>query len=193
MKAIAIFTADDSNPGSIMIQEATGGKWSHVAIGFEKDDPRNPIVYFESSCDHDSGSSEDGLRGPLPFKELIRWQCKDEQHRRLQMVDIYLDAERAMTSFKFLLSMVGHIHYAHLQVILNMSALLFPLQIVRRYASREHWTCSEAFARAMPYDIQIEALKVGEVTYDYIMPSGSRLPSVFDGVRAWNQAHGLPG
>ena len=191
MKTIMLLTADDTNTESLLIQKATGGKYSHCAIGFMGDVLGQKVEYFESWKGSGEAGSRSGLRGPLPISKLMKWVEEDELNHRLKTSEIWMSPEQGTTAYKYLLSMTGHIAYSEMDIALSFAAVVLPVRIARKYASRGYWTCSEAFARAMPANIQIKALEVGEVTYDCIIPSGDKLPSVENGITLWNQAHGL--
>lgn len=149
---------------SLMIRRVSGGKWSHLGLGFDLDDGRQ--VYFEALF-------ENGWDGPHPVSELVEF----EETRRGQYERHYIpwiDAGRAHELFLRALSMVGKAGYHQWQLL----AMWAFERVGRRIGlvvkdDPDRVVCSEGVARVIYPDVDLRDPE--RPTFDSVNPCSAYL------------------
>lgn len=185
----AIYTYDKSDTLSTAIADQLGVPWSHCAIGFANLPEWQTKIYFESIWKIDPGTGKTGLRGPIPIGNLLDWIDVSPGNHIAKAQLIRITPEDTRRAYNKLISNVGYITYAKFQIALNFLSVNFPLTLGPRFATANKWTCSETLARVLPAELQVNSLHIGQVTYDFVVPAGHKLPSVKAGIEDWNLSH----
>jgi hypothetical protein len=164
------YTADVSGYAGRSIQAATNGRFNHALIRIEDDD--GEVFYFESSWKRNPNGS-DGVRGPIPYANLLEWASKPGHvlHEQDWLPLTKPEIEAALRTLNWAARNIG---YAKIQLMGN---LLQQHKIIIRLgasASDDRWTCSETCARVLPIEIAARYLKLGEILYDHVVPSSTR-------------------
>lgn len=185
------YTSDTTEIGTKIICRVTGGPYSHVFVDFLDNDGQE--VYFESLWKKDPTTGKDGLRGPMPLSNVVDWQAEDVAHRRLEMQPadgwLPLSQTEAQAAYDTMLSMVGRIRYAPGQLVQNWFGRRTGLFVRFGGGSRNAWTCSETCIYCLPSRFW-NCYEIPFFTADDQAPSGTGLPSIYEGTRKLIAIHG---
>lgn len=189
------FTTDLKDACNWTIRSATGGKFSHIVIRFRcnaEDLALLPFTvrsrmelfgavaeeaytfYYESIMAKDAVTGKNGVRGPLDFRRLEKWKEKDAAHILYNQPDLPVTAQEAAEAILLLQWATREIRYAKLQLGRNWLAARTGLVLAFKGSSDKFWTCSEAGARALPPRLSVPFLRIGEILWDFVVPSGNR-------------------
>lgn len=173
MKMCFCYTTDMSEATCWAIRRATGGPFSHTLVLFT--DQNGEEYYYESIWSVDPATGKDGVRGPIPYKKLTDWHEEDPKFHILYRQNMLpVSDHAAMLARQTLSDATKKIRYARLQLFQNWVTSRTGYVIFRKEASKDQWTCSEACARVLPPSFSMEYLNIGNITFDYVLPSGNR-------------------
>lgn len=186
MEMYAIYTRDDKSMISNLIRSETGGDFSHCGLGFVTEEAPTDTVFFECTWALKHNTAGGGLRGPLPLSYLDGWKAEDFANRHYEVDRIMVSDTQAKLAYSWSLHKVGMVSYAPLSLPLTLLALRAGISIGPRLSTELKWTCSEYVCRALPAEIQVYAIGIGRVTWDFVVPDSEKFPSIRSGIRCWN-------
>lgn len=155
MRTFLLFTRGEGLL-SRAIARITDGHWSHVALGFVRDD--NSRCYFESLI-------SEGFIGPKDYMDVIDWADEDE---RRDFTTIYLPLGPASSARVYQRAEVcdERIGYSVLQLVAIWALIRFGIPVPR---SPRRWICSEAVATLLYPELDLRGC--GRDTFDSVDPN----------------------
>jgi len=153
-----IFHASGHSLHGWLIRNLTGGEWNHSGIGFMRDRPDDPnpladepipsdIFYFESYWKKTPPTNRDGIRGPVPWEDVLAWSRQDPGNRYIQQW-LPLSSDQAVIGYHYCVSLVGKVAYAFTQLWFNAKRFLTGMgQASWQSTGPAKMTCSEFASR----------------------------------------------
>lgn len=185
MKVRVYLTGDVEAEVSNAITRVTGSVYSHALISFRDSAHELDECYFESIWKNREHDRDPGVRGPIEIQNLYDWWWTPASTRHVFRFDVDMPHAEAERAYAYALECAMSVAYAPLQLVGLLMTLNLPLVVGPREASVDAMTCSEFVARCLSPDIQVRYLRIGQFTYDYVIPAGrdDRLPSLFAGLK----------
>jgi len=162
------------------ICRATKGRFNHSLIRFEFTEkkllngaePGSPEsrVYFESYWKKDKETGKTGVRGPIPWQDILDWE-KKRKTNKFVVQDMPFDTARVEAAYAFAMQSKGVLTYPKYQLVQNL------INYYWKHSETEV-TCSEwaalCVAQATLAVSYVYILRKGYRTYDEIAPSGPK-------------------
>jgi len=192
MKMRIGYSVDADETVSQVICRVTGGKYAHTLIVFDEVDQTGlkGSFYFESISKKDPTTGKTGVRGPIPLNNLLEWQKEKPESRSVEFsAHLPVDKDEIKEVWRKLQVAKRVVKYAYLQCANNWIERRLGLYIhFGRKRGVKRWNCSETVIRILPcrFWIYFDLL---DCRADDIVPSGSTMVSVHDGVRKLLEAH----
>lgn len=169
---LAIVHTSSWLPHAVGIKLVTGGKFNHSLIRFEYTCGRRE--YFESYWRKDHETGKTGVRGPVAWEKLVQWKSESKR-RRFIVQEMPYTPEQCEKAREFLIDAKWTIRYPLFQLWQNFKSNILGFGHPRWARSKDKWTCSECVARVwreLDPDAVLRHLRIGEITFDQVGPSG---------------------
>ena len=192
MKMRIGYSVDADETVGQVICRVTGGPFSHTLIVFDDVDQTGLTgsFYFESISKRDPNTRKTGVRGPIPLVNLLDWQKENPGSRSIEFsAHLPMDKDELKDAWRKLQAAKRRIKYAYLQCANNWIESRLGIYIhFGRKRGVKRWNCSETVIRILPsrFWIYFDLL---DCRADDIVPSGSKMESVREGVRKLLEAH----
>jgi hypothetical protein len=177
MRAALVSTGGRGFPyHGVVIQKKTGSDVNHSLIRFEAENPEdfellgcNEYAYFESYWKKDDSTKKTGVRGPIPWDELVEW-ADEKESNVMHVQELPFGRSRVIRGFEFCKAKVGQITYPHYQLLQSL------LGVYWRVSDKQAF-CSEFAAmviREMDWLAMRYILRDGHRAIDMITPGGKK-------------------